>query len=181
MTCRFWAALLVLITLVFLPVRPVAQTSPAKDRAAAWKQMRTPWGDPDLQGIWNNVTLTPLERPAEFKDKTHLTAGRGRWSRRVAGSPGRKPSRSPTTEQSVGQRTGYSPTVWFETGHSLSDRRTSLLLQTGRRAPAAAHARGTENRGEADAEREDRKSPADKPEDRGPYHAMHHPRPAGGQ
>ena len=25
---------------------------------------RTPWGDPDLQGIWTNTTTTPLERPA---------------------------------------------------------------------------------------------------------------------
>ena len=24
---------------------------------------RTPWGDPDLQGIWNNSTLTPFQRP----------------------------------------------------------------------------------------------------------------------
>ena len=22
----------------------------------------TPWGDPDLQGVWNNSTRTPLER-----------------------------------------------------------------------------------------------------------------------
>ena len=29
-------------------------------------------GHPDLQGIWTNVTLTPMERPAAFKDK--LTA-----------------------------------------------------------------------------------------------------------
>src|SRR5262245_14218240 len=25
--------------------------------------LRTPWGDPDLQGVWTNTTLTPLERP----------------------------------------------------------------------------------------------------------------------
>jgi len=167
MTCRFWAALLVLITLVFLPVRPVAQTSPAKDRAAAWKQMRTPWGDPDLQGIWNNVTLTPLERPAEFKDKTHLTAEEAaEYERRVANRQAEAESK-PTTEQSVGQRTGYSPTVWFETGHSLSDRRTSLLLQPadGRLPPLTPEAQKIV----AKQAEERKNSPADKPEDRGPY------------
>src|SRR3954465_1998062 len=129
MTRRVCAALLVLTAVAFVPIRSGAQTSRAKDGAAQWKQLKTPWGDPDLQGIWNNVTLTPLERPAEFKDKTHLTAAEAaEYERRVANRQAEAESK-PTTEQSVGQRTGYSPTVWFETGHSLSDRRTSLLLQ----------------------------------------------------
>ena len=34
---------------------------------------RTAWGDPDLQGIWNNATRTPLERPAQFADTPFLT------------------------------------------------------------------------------------------------------------
>src|SRR5215510_6154749 len=34
---------------------------------------KTPWGDPDLQGIWNFGTITPLERPAQFKDRATLT------------------------------------------------------------------------------------------------------------
>ena len=34
---------------------------------------RTPWGHPDLQGLWNNSTLTPLERPEELADKEFLT------------------------------------------------------------------------------------------------------------
>src|SRR5438093_573892 len=28
---------------------------------------------PDLQGVWDFRTVTPLERPAEFKDKPFLT------------------------------------------------------------------------------------------------------------
>ena len=33
----------------------------------AWDQPRTPWGDPDLQGIWNNTAwnATPLEFQTE--------------------------------------------------------------------------------------------------------------------
>ena len=34
---------------------------------AAQKLPRTPDGHPDLQGIWTNVTLTPMERVADFK------------------------------------------------------------------------------------------------------------------
>ena len=34
---------------------------------------RTPWGDPDLQGIWTNATITRLERPADLGEKEFLT------------------------------------------------------------------------------------------------------------
>src|SRR5688572_26151469 len=31
-------------------------------------------GKPDMQGYWTNQTFTPLERPAQFKDKAYFTA-----------------------------------------------------------------------------------------------------------
>lgn len=34
---------------------------------------RTPWGDPDLQGIWNGKTQTPLERPERHAGREFLT------------------------------------------------------------------------------------------------------------
>ena len=42
-------------------------------QAQSAKQFRTPWGEPDLQGIWNGETLTPLQRPARFANKPVLT------------------------------------------------------------------------------------------------------------
>jgi hypothetical protein len=33
----------------------------------------TPWGDPDLQGVWSNQSPTPLERPDALKGKATLT------------------------------------------------------------------------------------------------------------
>ena len=39
-----------------------------------WTPPQTPWGDPDLQGIWNNTVSTPLERPSRFTDKQYLSA-----------------------------------------------------------------------------------------------------------
>ena len=32
--------------------------------------VRTPWGDPDLQGVWSYATLTPLERPADVEGRS---------------------------------------------------------------------------------------------------------------
>jgi hypothetical protein len=34
---------------------------------------RTPWGDPDLQGVWSIATITPFERPATLAGKPVLT------------------------------------------------------------------------------------------------------------
>ena len=33
----------------------------------------TPWGDPDLQGVWSNQTPVPLERPAALANKPVFT------------------------------------------------------------------------------------------------------------
>src|SRR5881396_291623 len=41
--------------------------------AKTWTPPRTPWGEPDLQGIWDFATITPLERPNELAGKTVLT------------------------------------------------------------------------------------------------------------
>jgi hypothetical protein len=35
---------------------------------SGWKAPRTEFGHPDLQGNWTNATLTPLERPQQFKN-----------------------------------------------------------------------------------------------------------------
>ena len=38
-----------------------------------WTLPRTPWGHPDLQGMWTNETITPFERPADHAGKTELS------------------------------------------------------------------------------------------------------------
>jgi len=59
-----------------------AQGAAARDAAAydkamvgvgkAYKAPRTAWGAPDLQGFWNNSSITPFERPVAYKnDKNH--------------------------------------------------------------------------------------------------------------
>ena len=34
---------------------------------------RTPWGDPDLQGVWDFRTITPLQRPEDEAEQVFLT------------------------------------------------------------------------------------------------------------
>ena len=48
-----------------VPAAAVADARPAAPR--------TPWGDPDLQGVWNHGTITPLERPPEYAGRELLT------------------------------------------------------------------------------------------------------------
>src|SRR6476620_9131350 len=42
---------------------------------ATWVQPKTPWGDPDLQGIWptGEMTGVPLERPVSLGERATLT------------------------------------------------------------------------------------------------------------
>ena len=63
--------LLVLATLSF--VVAVAGAS-VTSQTSTWVQQRTPWGDPDLQGIWTNEdSRTPRQRPAKYGDRECLT------------------------------------------------------------------------------------------------------------
>jgi hypothetical protein len=47
--------------------------SVVKSAAGAWTPSRTPDGQPDLEGIWNNSTITPLQRPRELAGKEFFT------------------------------------------------------------------------------------------------------------
>jgi len=48
-----------------------ANESPAVSSQSA--ASRTPWGDPNLQGIWTDVYETPLQRPAKYAGRDFLT------------------------------------------------------------------------------------------------------------
>ena len=51
----------------------IVLTASAGAAAQSWTPPRTVGGQPDLQGIWTNGTVTPLERPSEFAGKEFLT------------------------------------------------------------------------------------------------------------
>ena len=48
--------------------------APAAAWAQEWTAPRTGFGQPDLQGVWDFATITPLERPEEFAGRTVMTA-----------------------------------------------------------------------------------------------------------
>jgi len=65
---------------VFATIGALAVLLPASLAAQAQRAgaPRTPDGHPDLQGIWTNATLTPVERPAALKGKATLSDAEAR-------------------------------------------------------------------------------------------------------
>src|SRR5262245_19987369 len=54
------------------PLAVIAQTKPAPK---PWTPPKTPWGDPDIQGLWpgQDMVGTPLERDRSFGTRAFLT------------------------------------------------------------------------------------------------------------
>src|SRR5258708_15643658 len=70
---------LISIGIVALGLTPLSAQTTAPKKVAAKavpKQapvLKTPWGEPDLQGVWNDATSTPLQRPGGVGTKDILT------------------------------------------------------------------------------------------------------------
>jgi hypothetical protein len=120
---------------------------------------RTSWGDPDLQGLWTNATLTALQRPAELAAKPFFTPEEAAAfdTRRVAQTNADGPRRP-------GDVGAYNDTFFERGTHGVKSRRTSLVVDPpDGRIPALTPAarEKVDARARAAAER-----PADGPEDR---------------
>ena len=74
--------------------RTQAQAPPASATAPA-PMPKTPWGEPDLQGIWTDEFETPLQRPAKYADQEFFTdSQRAELDIKRAGLPGKDKLRS---------------------------------------------------------------------------------------
>ena len=123
MNQRYLAAALAVMAVVLLPLGAAAQSGDAP---------RTPWGKPDLQGVWDFATMTPLERPEQFAGKATLTEEDAAavvedanllWQRISEGGD---------------NSTGTYDEFWFDAGTGVTeDRRTSLITSPSNgRVPA---------------------------------------------
>ena len=83
----------------------VPMTGAGQEGAATTDVPRTPWGEPDLQGIWTNEYDTPLQRPAQLcQQGVFHRAGTGR-ARQAAGRPARsRPARRARKRARRGRR-----------------------------------------------------------------------------
>jgi hypothetical protein len=88
----------------------------------AQSRFKTRWGDPDLQGLWSNATLTPLERPKEMADKPVLTADEAGEIDRTGLERTLKPV-APEVRLS-----GELNEIWLELGQVVRSRRSSLIV-----------------------------------------------------
>ena len=111
----------VLVSVVTIGVAPLGWAQSGN----GWTAPMTPWGEPDLMGVWTSATLTPLERPERFGDKAELTAEdaaameRQTIETRVANDGKAAPG-------SVG---GYNQ-VWLDSGTAITGTlRTSLIIE----------------------------------------------------
>jgi hypothetical protein len=65
----------IIAILLLAAIPALAQTPKAAPAAKAWNAPKTPWGDPDLQGVWTSDDCigTPMNRPANFGDRLYYT------------------------------------------------------------------------------------------------------------
>ena len=128
MNDRWLAVMCTLIAIVLLvPLPTAAQGSTAA--ADGSTVPRTSWGAPDLRGVWDFRTITPLERPSELAGKDVLTAEEAAEFEQETLSARDKDLRVSdgiSTERDVAN--AYNQ-FWWDYGDKLTeDRRTSLIV-----------------------------------------------------
>ena len=111
----------------FAMVGVLAVLPAAAQTAKTWKAPRTPDGHPDLQGIWSNATVTPLERPADLTGKAVLSEEE---AARFATDEVRRNNADrrdrPGTEADVAR--AYND-FWYDRGtKAIKTHRTSLIV-----------------------------------------------------
>jgi hypothetical protein len=66
-------AVVLLMKVRSVPVPGQSQTPSPGAAVKPGAASKTPWGEPDLQGIWTDIYQTPLQRPATYANREFLT------------------------------------------------------------------------------------------------------------
>jgi len=112
--------ILALATLTSVLLGPVAAFS----QPSSWNPPETPWGDPDLQGVWTNATLTPVERPDAMVDKSVLTA------EEAADFETQSAEQRAASDRFILGNVGAYNQFWMDGGKNVTgDRRTALITE----------------------------------------------------
>jgi len=108
-----------LIALALVAALAFAAHLTAQDQAPS----RTPDGKPDLQGVWTNATITPLERPAALGTKAFLTESE------VTALEEQAAARRDATDRPRPGDVGTYNQFWMDSGtRVLGTRQTSLVV-----------------------------------------------------
>ncbi len=162
MTRRSLVFLSVAASLAVSPASPADSASTAPPAAASTPRMS--WGAPDLTGIWDFRTITPLERPEELEGKEVLAdreAAAYQKKRRKDRNNDQRPEKAADDV-----RRAYND-FWLDYGDSLTeDKRTSLIVDPPERKIPPLTAAGKLR---ADTRKEVMERPAHGPEDRGSF------------
>ncbi len=127
-----------------------------------WKAPRTPDGVPDLQGLWTNVTVTPLQRPANLANKPFFTEAEAQAFEKETVARNNADVRS-TGAADVG--TAYND-FWYNRGDQVVPTlRTSLIVDPPDGRVPALTDYGKKLQAER-AELRRQRGPADGPESR---------------
>ena len=121
------AVMIALVSLAPVSVAGQAPAAPAKEATPAktWTPSRTPDGQPDLQGVWDYRTITPLERPDELAGKqTFSDEEIAEYEKQQAGIRNRD-RRDGTALADVLR--AYNQ-LWWDYGTKVVGKQTSLIV-----------------------------------------------------
>ena len=90
---------------------------------------RTAWGSPDLQGIWDFRTITPLQRPEDLADQAFLTEEEAVKREQDVINRNTELLNAPARKAESGKNVGAYNNFWMDRGtRVVGTRRTSLIL-----------------------------------------------------
>ena len=107
-------------------VSPASKTASAVKTEKAAKIPRTADGHPDLQGFWENVTLTPLDRPRDLAGKEFFTPQEAVEYEKSLVTRRNRDKRQPGTVGDV--QSAYNDFWWDSGTKVVKTLRTSLVV-----------------------------------------------------
>src|SRR5213593_4734829 len=120
---------LVSVAVAWLTSVPIAGQSatdrskkPVTATATTGTSSRTPWGDPDLQGMWLGATITPFERPVALGNKAY-------WTEEEVAALEKQSADNRVDRPPRKGDTGAYNQFWLDSGTAVvSTRQTSLVV-----------------------------------------------------